>query len=286
MIAGALVGGGIATGVVVVAVGLRSYRRPRLVDRMRVHHRAPDVGRPLSPLAVLTALAPRIHRDHVRLVDRLTRAGRAPDLGRHLLDQVVWGAAGACLGLVFGLALGGGGVSLALAGLAALAGVLIHGQLLTRAGRQRAKRMAAQLPAVADLLAFAVSAGMPPLQALDRVSQAVRGDLSDQIAAAVADVRVGASFHDALRALAAHSASAEVQRFVDGILVAVDRGTPLAEVLRAQAADARGAGRRALLELAGKREVAMLVPVVFFVLPIVVVIALFPGLHGLQLSVP
>ena len=73
--------------------------------------------------------------------------------------------------------------------------------------------------------------------------------------------------------------------YADGIAVATERGTPMAEVLRAQAADARAGGRRRLLEQAGRKEVLMLVPVVFFILPIVVVIALFPGIHGLQLTV-
>ena len=70
-------------------------------------------------------------------------------------------------------------------------------------------------------------------------------------------------------------------RFVDGVVVAAERGTPLAEVLRAQAADVREAGRRALLEAGGRREIAMLVPVVFVILPTTVVFALYPGLVGI-----
>lgn len=58
----------------------------------------------------------------------------------------------------------------------------------------------------------------------------------------------------------------------------------MADVLRAQAADARASGRRQLIERAGRKEILMLVPVVFLILPIVVVIALFPGLHGLNLT--
>jgi tight adherence protein C len=72
-------------------------------------------------------------------------------------------------------------------------------------------------------------------------------------------------------------------RFVDGVAVAVERGTPLAEVMRAQAVDVREAGKRALLESAGRREIGMMVPVVFFVLPVTVVFALVPGFYGLQL---
>ena len=48
--------------------------------------------------------------------------------------------------------------------------------------------------------------------------------------------------------------------------IAVERGTPLADVLRAQATDVREEGRRALLEAGGRKEIAMLVPVVFIVL--------------------
>jgi tight adherence protein C len=65
---------------------------------------------------------------------------------------------------------------------------------------------------------------------------------------------------------------------VDGVLVALERGTPLADVLRAQAADVREAGRRSLLEAGGRKEIGMLVPVVFAILPTTVLFALYPGL--------
>ncbi len=77
-----------------------------------------------------------------------------------------------------------------------------------------------------------------------------------------------------------------IARFVDGMVVAVERGTPLADVLRAQAVDVREAGRRSLLETGARRELLMMVPVVFLVLPVSVVFALFPGFFGLSLSAP
>ena len=43
----------------------------------------------------------------------------------------------------------------------------------------------------------------------------------------------------------------------------LERGTPLTEVLRAQAADVREAGKRRLLEAGGRKESAMMVAVVF-----------------------
>lgn len=146
--------------------------------------------------------------------------------------------------------------------------------------------MSEQLPTVAELLAFAVAAGEAPLAALDRVARTVTGELADEISLLVGQVRGGTPFIPALRSLSDRCPSPTVARFVDGVAVATERGTPLSDVLRAQAADARAAGRRALLESAGRKEVLMLVPVVFFILPVIVVIALFPGIHGLTLAVP
>ena len=89
---------------------------------------------------------------------------------------------------------------------------------------------------------------------------------------------------DALQQVADSTSLEALARFVDGVIVAVERGTPLAEVLRAQAADVREAGKRRLLEAGGKKEIQMMVPVVFLVLPIVILFALYPGLVGLRIT--
>ena len=75
-----------------------------------------------------------------------------------------------------------------------------------------------------------------------------------------------------------------ITRLVDQVLAALDRGSPLAEVLRAHALDAREESKRALLEAAGTREVAMLIPLVFLILPVTVLFAVWPGLMVLQLG--
>jgi tight adherence protein C len=64
--------------------------------------------------------------------------------------------------------------------------------------------------------------------------------------------------------------------------MALERGTPLAEVLRAQAHDSRAEAGRMLLILAGKKETAMMIPVVFLILPVIVAVALYPGLVALN----
>ena len=66
--------------------------------------------------------------------------------------------------------------------------------------------------------------------------------------------------------------------------MAVERGTPLADVLRAQAQDVREEGRRELMETGGRKEVAMMVPVVFLILPVTVVFAVFPSMVVLRVG--
>ena len=99
-------------------------------------------------------------------------------------------------------------------------------------------------------------------------------------------IRTGEPVSSAFDAMAATSGLPIVSRFAQGIAVAVERGTPLADVLHAQADDVREAGRRDLIETAARKEVLMMVPVVFLVLPVTVLFAFWPGVVGLSLTTP
>ena len=143
--------------------------------------------------------------------------------------------------------------------------------------------MLSEFPTVAEMLALAVGAGEGPVSALERVTRTSKGELSKELGVALAQARAGATLVSALEDLAARTSLPTLARFVDGVAVAVERGTPLADVLRAQAVDVREASKRALLESGGKKEVAMMVPVVFFILPVTMLFALFPGFVSLRL---
>ncbi len=283
-------------------------RRPRLVDRLAPYLR--DAARPsrllnehaaLTPFPTLERLARPLLTDLVAKLDslvggrasvqrRLAQAGREISVEAFRVEQLVWGAVGLLTGLaVSGLVLARGWRTspLALTVLAMLltvVGVLARDRWLSREVRVREERMTAEFPTVADLLALAVAAGEGPLGALERLSRIGRGALAAELGRALAQARAGATLPEALDALAARTSLPALARFADGVAVAVERGTPLAEVLRAQAVDVREAGRRALLETGGKKELAMMVPVVFLVLPITVLFALFPGFYGFTLT--
>jgi tight adherence protein C len=129
-----------------------------------------------------------------------------------------------------------------------------------------------------------VAAGEGPLAALERVSNLGRGALAEEIAASVSEIRSGTTLTQALENLGQRTDLAAITRFADGVALAVERGTPLAKVLRAQAQDARELGHRELMETGGKKEITMLFPVIFLILPITIVFAVFPSLQVLRIG--
>jgi tight adherence protein C len=222
---------------------------------------------------------------------RLVRAGQDPNVEQFRLSQVTWGLAGFAATIVVGLSgparqPGQALPWLLLAVGVALAGILARDHLLSAQARRREQRILAEFPTIADLLALSVAAGEGPVAALDRVVSTCRGAMTDELAVVLAESRTGVPMVTALDAMAARSGLAVVSRFAEGFAVALERGTPLADVLTAQAADVREAGKRALIETGARKEIAMMIPVVFLIMPVTLLFAFFPGVVGLNLLAP
>ncbi len=297
---GGLLGLIAASGLALAISRLPAFRRPTLVDRLAPYVR--DAARPSALLrqsstgrpGVLGALLAPLLADLAGAVERslggsasvrrrLTALGSPLGVDEFRQEQVIWGAGAGAVGvalLALRLSTGFGPPALTLAGLSVLAvlgGVLARDFVLSRAVRRREELITLELPTIAELLALAVGAGESPVAALERATRGASGELARELRAALADARSGTPFVAALGAVAQRTSLPALARFVDGMSIALQRGTPLAEVLRAQAVDVREEGRRALLETGGKREIAMMAPVVFLVLPVTILFALFPG---------
>lgn len=305
---GALLGLLGGCGLLLMIFSSPPMRRPSLTDRI-----APFVRQQAAPSRLLstahdrrsvgwaTKLLPRTSSLSA-LIDRwfggsgsVRRRLEALGDGRRVEDirfeQVVWGAigitAGALLGVVITLVSGRVQIPsvLLLAGAGAVGGILARDWWLTVQVRKRDERVLAEFPVVAELLALVVTAGESPQGALERVSRLVGGELGRSLQIALADTRTGMPLTEALEKIARSSNLEPLSRFIDGIVIALERGTPLAEVLRAQAADVREQSKRHLLERGARNEIAMMVPVVFLLLPTTIVLAMFPGLFSIvQLS--
>ncbi len=293
---GALLGLAFALGISLIISRTMALRGPSLMERISPY--VPVTRESLARtrnepglVQVFVALLEPLLRDrklHNPIEVRLANAGRQ-GTDQFRLEQAISAGIGATLGLLAGVwAIASGTSPVAIVLFTVLGGcfgAVFWDKQLTRLAKNRKKRIGQQLPAVAELLAFAVAAGESPVAAIQRVSSSMAGELAKEFQIAFAEIRTGALVEHALHGVSQRTGSPDIERFVDGILLALERGSPLAQVLRAQAADARAADRRALLESAGRKDVAMLIPVVFFILPTVVLIAIFPGIQGLKLIV-
>jgi tight adherence protein C len=220
---------------------------------------------------------------------RLVRSGSTKTAVDFRAEQLLWGIGGFVLAVGVVILAGVIGrfnpliAAVAVLGSAA-GGFLLRDYLLGVQIRKRESRMMAEFPSIAELMALAVSAGESATGALDRVCRSAQGELSKEFTRVLAETRAGKPLMDALQEFSSRTDLGPLVRFVDGMIVAVERGTPLADVLRAQAQDVRDTAKRELMESAGRKEIGMMVPLVFGVLPLTVVFAVFPGLAAISLG--
>jgi len=300
VITGALVGACFGAGLCAVLVQVAGRARARFHARVTLYLRDLVPGS-VVPRSLAGDLAHRSSRFAAGLVERvlggsasvrrrLARSGSAMSVHDFRVSQALWGTTGfvvvAVPATVISLSAPDRAMPLFVCCcVAGVLGVLLRENRLTGDVARRERAMLAEFPAFANLLALSVAAGEGPVAALQRVVDRSHGALSAELGRVLGEVRTGQSVTDAFDALASRSGLPVLARFAESIAIAVDRGTPLADVLHAQASDVREAGRRELIEASARKEVLMMVPVVFLVLPTVVVFAFFPGFIGLRMVV-
>ena len=301
-VTGAVLGSAAAGGLLLALRYAPPLRTIRLADRVAPYvveaqpsarWHGPTVA--TAPLATVRRVFGPALSDVVAALDRAV-GGRASvrrrlaglnvssTLEEFRLEQVIWGV-GAMLGAAFLTSAAGAArgsveplvvIAAALGGL--VAGILGRDYWLSRQLSRREQVMLAEFPVIADLLALAVAAGESPIDAITRVCALAGGELARDLEAALGRARTGGTLTAALGDLATRTTVDPIATFVRGVVVAMERGTPLADVLRAQAIDVHEASRRALLDAAGRKEVSMMLPVVFLILPVTVLFAMYPGL--------
>ncbi|MDQ0209788.1 type II secretion system F family protein [Arthrobacter bambusae] len=257
---------------------------------------APDV----APFGPLERIVRPVFEDALRylakfnlgttsLNKRLAKAGSAKSALDFRAEQLLWAAAGFAAAVVVVLVSAAGGrfspgIAVVSVLVSALGGYLFRDYMLGVRIKRRERLMLAEFPSLAELMALAVGAGESASGAFDRVCRTARGELAKEFSLVLGAMRAGTPLVEALHGFSGRTDLGPLVRFVDGIVVAVERGTPLADVLRAQAADVRDSAKRELMETAGRKEIAMMVPLVFGVLPLTVVFAVYPGLAALNLG--
>ena len=160
--------------------------------------------------------------------------------------------------------------------------VLIDRDLTKRVKKHR-ELIEAEFPAIIEMLTLAIAAGETPMSAMLRIAESAHGALANEFQIVVAGVRSGSPLSDTLDSMGRRVNSVMIRRFVDALITATLRGAPLVEVLSRHAVEARGNQRNRVMGAAGKAEISMMIPVVFLILPISILFALWPSLTNLNI---
>ncbi|MFM1826609.1 MAG: hypothetical protein RLZZ37_1244 [Actinomycetota bacterium] len=134
----------------------------------------------------------------------------------------------------------------------------------------------------ADLFAVALTSGLNPRSSLEKIIDFVSNDFSQSLEKALKENSFGKPLFDALEEMTDEKNCKSLKPLMKQIFLALDRGTPLAEVTRNFASDQRLKLRNLITRKAAKKEIAMLMPIVFVVLPSVLAVAMYPALTVLQ----
>lgn len=144
--------------------------------------------------------------------------------------------------------------------------------------RRRRRRLSADLPVAADLLAACLMSGSTLPHAADSVADALGEPLAGPLHEAVASIRLGAEPREAWRSLAAER---ELEPLARSLERAVDSGAALAETLTRVARDQRENRRRAATAAAAKIGVRAALPLGVCFLPAFVLLGVLPVVGGI-----
>ena len=302
---GVLLGAVLGLGLWLIVSAVPRVGRPRLVERVapyvsdisaearvllarRTADPTPVLGFVVGPAArgLRTTLSGWLGGNEI-IARRLRQAGSASSVERFRGEQLAWAAGAFAIASALAVLSPAFGslptvVRLAMPIIAAALGAVVRDWLLQRRARRRLAHISAELPTVLEFLTLSLTAGEGMLDAIRRVARTGSGELPREFAGVVASVGTGVPLSQALAELRDGLDHPALSRALDQVLGALERGAPLAGVLRSQAGDAREEAKRTIIELAGRKEIAMLVPLIFLILPVTVAFALFPGYLVLQ----
>jgi tight adherence protein C len=120
------------------------------------------------------------------------------------------------------------------------------------------------------------------MSAMRYVSQRSDGILPNLIRQSITKYADGNNITQTLDFLATATGSAQVRRLTNSIQIAIHRGTPILDVLNNQVIALNKQINFNLMKRSGKSEIALLIPVVFLILPVSISFAIWPSLYGLN----
>jgi len=157
----------------------------------------------------------------------------------------------------------------------------VQGLSLRRIKNREREMVESEFPLIVELFAILISGGMSPSTALARISERGDGQFISLLRPLVDEMRNGLNLAQALDILNRQVDSAIIRRFCDSLAISIERGSSLIDVVGRHVEEVRQAQRILISDRASKAEIALMVPIVFLILPISILFALWPSYYSL-----
>ena len=134
-----------------------------------------------------------------------------------------------------------------------------------------------QLPDALDLLTISVEAGLGFDAAIVKVTEKMRGPLTEEFKRAAGEQRIGKSRQEALRGISERVEVKELQNFISAIIQADQLGVSMSKVLRIQSEQLRQDRRQRAEEKAARAPILIMLPTVGCIFPSLFIVILAPA---------
>ncbi len=149
--------------------------------------------------------------------------------------------------------------------------------------QERQREIIRNFPAMVDLAALTIEAGLDYMTAFERILQhaSKRSELEIEFARMINEISLGYSRREALRRLAMRTGLQEIRSFVGLIVQSDELGTSLVDLLRNYASDMRFRRLNQAEKAAAQAATKMLIPIFIFIFPTVFILMLSPMIKNI-----
>ena len=144
--------------------------------------------------------------------------------------------------------------------------------------QERQREIIRNFPALVDLAALTIEAGLDYMSAFERIIQSAtrRTELEKEFEKTINEISLGYARREALRRLAMRTGLQDLRSFVGLIIQSDELGTSLVDLLRNFSSDMRFRRLNQAEKAAAQASTKMLIPIFFFIFPTVFILMLSP----------
>jgi len=239
---------------------------------------------PVQQSTIGTRFVAAAPKGYIAWIERQIRFAGRP-IGWTVTRIVVWKVVLTVLAIIFGtMFVVSGGVQpfkVIIAIVIVAIAFFVPDVLINSRAHDRQIAITNALPDTLDQMTIAVEAGLGFDAAMAKSARNGKGPLAEELIRVLQDMSIGRTRRDSFLELEYRTNSPDLKRFVRAVVQADAYGIALGDVLRVQAGEMRLKRRQRAEEQAQKVTVKILFPLIFCLLPVLLIVVMAPAVIGI-----